>query len=114
MNPYNIEGHKDLARDPHTGTIINVNSLDYQHYIASRSAKDLKNKNPYNTYVNFGLPPTPISLTSHSSIKAALNPKDGKNLYFVAKGNNQHHFTTNERDHINAKNKFLKEVWDKY
>ena len=35
-------------------------------------------------------------------------------LYFVAKGNNQHHFTTNERDHINAKNKFLKEVWDKY
>ena len=44
MNPYNIEGHKDLARDPHTGAIINVNSLDYQHYIASRSAKDLNNE----------------------------------------------------------------------
>ena len=44
MNPYDIEGHKDLARDPYTGTIINVNSLDYQHYIASRSAKDLKNE----------------------------------------------------------------------
>ena len=44
MNPYNIEGHKDLARDPHTGTIINVNSLDYQHYIASRNAKNLKNE----------------------------------------------------------------------
>ena len=44
MEPYNIEGHKDLARDHHTGTIINVNSLDYQHYIASRSAKDLKNE----------------------------------------------------------------------
>ena len=44
MDPYNIEGHKDLARDPHTGTIINVNSLDYQHYIASRSAKDSKNE----------------------------------------------------------------------
>ena len=44
MNPYNIEGHKDLARDPHTGTNINVNSLDYQHYIATRSAKDLKNE----------------------------------------------------------------------
>ena len=43
MDPYNIEGHKDLARDPHTGTIINVNSLDYQHYIASRNAKNLKN-----------------------------------------------------------------------
>ena len=44
MNPYNIEGHKDLARDPYTGTIINVNSLDYRHYIASRNAKNLKNE----------------------------------------------------------------------
>ena len=44
MDPYNIEGHKDLARDPHTGTIVNVNSLDYQHYIASRNAKNLKNE----------------------------------------------------------------------
>ena len=44
MEPYNIEGHKDLARDPYTGTIVNVNSLDYQHYIASRNAKNLKNE----------------------------------------------------------------------
>ena len=44
MNPYNIEGHKDLARDPHTGTIVNVNSLDYQHYVSSRNAKNLKNE----------------------------------------------------------------------
>ena len=44
MEPYNIEGHKDLARDPHTGTIINVNSLDYQHYIASRNAKEIKHE----------------------------------------------------------------------
>ena len=44
MESYDIEGHKDLARDPHTGTIINVNSLDYQHYVASRNAKNLKNE----------------------------------------------------------------------
>ena len=44
MESYDIEGHKDLARDPYTGTIINVNSLDYQHYIASRNAKNLKNE----------------------------------------------------------------------
>ena len=44
MEHYNIEGHKDLARDPQTGTIVNVNSLDYQHYIASRNAKNLKNE----------------------------------------------------------------------
>ncbi len=44
MEPYSIEGHKDLARDPHTGTIINVNSLDYHHYVASRDAKQSKNE----------------------------------------------------------------------
>ncbi len=44
MKHYDIEGHKDLARDPRTGTIVNVNSLDYQHYIASRNAKQLKNE----------------------------------------------------------------------
>ncbi len=44
MEHYNIDGHVDLARDPHTGTIINVNSLDYQHYIASRNAKEIKHE----------------------------------------------------------------------
>ena len=44
MESYDIEVHKDLARDPYTGTIVNVNSLDYQHYIASRNAKNLKNE----------------------------------------------------------------------
>tara|TARA_Y100001973_G_scaffold12852_1_gene17954 strand:- start:439 stop:663 length:225 start_codon:yes stop_codon:yes gene_type:complete len=44
MESYDIEGHKDLARDPHTGTIINVNSLDYHHYVASRDAKQSKNE----------------------------------------------------------------------
>ena len=44
MESYNIEGHKDLARDPHTGTVVNVNSLDYQHYVSSRNAKQTKNE----------------------------------------------------------------------
>ena len=44
MEHYNIEGHKDLARDPNTGTIVNVNSLDYQHYVSSRNVKESKNQ----------------------------------------------------------------------
>ena len=44
MEHYNIEGHKDLARDPNTGTIVNVNSLDYQHYVSSRHVKESKNQ----------------------------------------------------------------------
>ena len=40
---YDIEGHSDLARDPITGSILNVNNHDYEHYVSSRSAKKAKN-----------------------------------------------------------------------
>ena len=42
MDHYTIDGHNDLARDPRTGSIVNVNSLDYQHYVAGRDAKKVK------------------------------------------------------------------------
>ena len=44
MEHFNIEGHHDLARDPKTGSVVNINSLDYQHYVSSRNAKNLKNE----------------------------------------------------------------------
>ena len=44
MEHYNIEGHQDLARDPKTNAIINVNSLDYTHYTAGRKAKLSRNE----------------------------------------------------------------------
>ena len=44
MKPYNIEGHGDLARDPATGAIVNVNSLDYIHYTVGRDAKKARNE----------------------------------------------------------------------
>ena len=36
---YDVEGHKDLARDPRTNMIVNVNDHDYEHYVAGRNAK---------------------------------------------------------------------------
>ena len=44
MEKYNTEGHVDLARDRQTSAIVNVNSIDYQHYVASRDAKQSKNE----------------------------------------------------------------------
>ena len=44
----------------------------------------LKKDTPYNTYTRAGLPPTPISMPSKSSILAALHPADTDALYFVA------------------------------
>ena len=44
MEKYNIEGHVDLARDRQTSAIVNVNSIEYQHYVASRDVKNQKTK----------------------------------------------------------------------
>lgn len=55
--------------------------------------KNLEEPTAYNTYVIAGLPPTPISLPSAASIKAALNPAPGKALYFVAKGDGTSEFS---------------------
>ena len=41
---YSVKGHGDLARDPRTNSIINVNDYDYNHYVAGREAKKLKHK----------------------------------------------------------------------
>lgn len=44
---------------------------------------DLEIDNPYNTYVNKGLPPGPISNPGLESIKAALNPENTGYYYYA-------------------------------
>ena len=39
-----MEGHKDLARDPETGAIVNVNTLEYTQYLSRREVKTEKNQ----------------------------------------------------------------------
>ena len=34
-----MKGHKDLARDPETNAIINVNNLEYTQYLSRREVK---------------------------------------------------------------------------
>ena len=70
--------------------------------------KDLKKDTPYNTYTRKGLPPSPISLPSLSSIEAALNPVKTNALYFVAKGNRRHHFSATLKEHNRAVRKYQK------
>ncbi|MGW9269400.1 endolytic transglycosylase MltG [Microbacterium sp. NPDC055599] len=51
--------------------------------VVSSSAEALEDPNPWNTYVNTGLPVTPIASPSEAAIKAAMQPADGPWLYFV-------------------------------
>jgi len=45
--------------------------------------EQLSTESPYNTYLNAGLPPTPINSPGEAAIDAALAPASGKWLYFV-------------------------------
>ncbi len=47
------------------------------------TSQDLKIQSPYNTYLNKGLPPTPICMPSADAMDAALHPPPGAWLYFV-------------------------------
>jgi UPF0755 protein len=68
--------------------------------------KDLKIKSPYNTYLNYGLPPGPINNPGIESIKAALFPANTENLYFVARGDGYHTFSRTKNEHNKAKKEF--------
>ena len=67
---------------------------------------DLKIESKYNTYLYKGLPPGPINSPGKESIIAALYPGVNEYLYFVARGDGYHTFSTNEKDHNKAKKKF--------
>lgn len=65
--------------------------------------KDYYNvKSPYNTYLNPGLPPTPIGNPGEESIKAVLFPAKVPYLYFVSAGNGSHIFSTTYKQHLRA------------
>lgn len=59
--------------------------------------------NPYNTYRNRGLPPGPIGSPSVRAIDATLNPADVGFLYFVARPDGSHVFTSSLAEHNRAK-----------
>lgn len=54
---------------------------------------------PYNTLKHTGLPPTPISTISASSLAAATHPAATGWLYFVTGDNDTTYFSTNLQDH---------------
>ena len=71
-------------------------------YTGKITRADLRKPTPYNTYVISGLPPTPIAMVGREAIYAALHPKAGKSLYFVARGDGSHVFSNNLAEHNKA------------
>lgn len=66
----------------------------------------LKQATPYNTYKIRGLPPGPIANPGSAAIDAALYPDQTDYLFFVAKKDGTHHFSTNIKEHNRAVRKY--------
>ena len=89
-----------LQCDP---TTIYAALLD-KRYTGVLHRSDLASANPYNTYMNAGLPPGPIANPGKASLAAALHPANAESLYFVAKGDGSgaHTFSTTLAEHAKA------------
>lgn len=69
---------------------------------------DLRNSDdPYNTYVNKGLPPGAIGSPSLSSLKAAVNPIDKGYLFYLADNSNVTHYSKTYEEHLRLKALYL-------
>ena len=62
----------------------------------------LRTPTPYNTYTQPGLPPGPIASPGQKSLEAALYPADTPYLFFVARKDRTHQFSTTLAEHQKA------------
>jgi len=60
---------------------------------------DLDIDSPYNTYREHGLPPGPVANPGLASLHAAAQPANSPFLYFVARHDGSHAFSTNLAEH---------------
>jgi len=60
---------------------------------------DLETTNIYNTYKYEGLPPGPIAAPGLASLEAALYPEDTDYLFFQARTDGSHRFSTTLQEH---------------
>ena len=70
---------------------------------------DLEIDNPYNSYINYGLPPSPICSPGSVALDSVLNPVKTGYYYFVVKDSKAgtHHFSSNYSNHQQAKIEYI-------
>ncbi len=70
-----------------------------RHFNGNLTKAHLQKDTPYNTYTRRGLPVGPICNPGAASIQAVLNPTPTSYLYFVARKDGTHHFSSSLTEH---------------
>lgn len=93
-----IEKKMRLQSDP---TVVYAITLGKRKMERNLSRKDLKIDSKYNTYVNKGLPPSPICFPGVESLQGTAKPYKSNYLYFVSNNlNGGHYFSSNYKEHL--------------
>ena len=85
-----------LQTDP---TVIYAITEGETSFGRSLKRADLKIDSPYNTYMNYGLPPGPICNPGREALMAAARPQQSDYLHFVADGKGGHRFARSLNEH---------------
>jgi UPF0755 protein len=87
-----------LQSNPTTlyGAVIEGNLEDY---LNRQEDASFTYETPYNTYINRGLPPTPISNVGLNSLKAVSSPAETNYLFFFSGDDRRNYFSDNLQAH---------------
>lgn len=69
--------------------------------------EDLEVEDPYNTYINNGLPPGPIASPGTESLKSTMNPSDTDFYYFLADSDGNNHFAETFEEHVENREEYI-------
>lgn len=72
---------------------------DLDKPLSELTPDDLKKDSPYNTYLNRGLPPTPIGNPGAMAINAVIDPTPSDYLFYITGDDGTFHYATTYEDH---------------
>lgn len=72
------------------------------------TASDLEMDSPFNTYVHYGLPPSPIGSPGLMALEAALNPIESEYLYYLTDTEGNFHYAETFDEHKRNKAEYLR------
>lgn len=107
----------NMPLDIDSTSIYAMNVITYKNYLRNGNTykvilhmkpQFLKIKSSYNTYLGYGLPPTPIADPDIAAIKAAMHPAKTKYLYYISTKTGKMLFSDNLSGQIKNIDKYLK------